>query len=224
MLIRYFVFIVLLLSYNNLFASNLANAINQAEQEWSSIFYLTPKDKQALAYQSLLKKTKKLVASYPSKAEPLIWYAITVSSNADVQSPFAALESIHRAKDILQQALAIDPTALNGSAYVTLGSLYYLVPGWPIAFGDDNKANELLKAALKINPKGIESNYFYGDFLIHQDQPEKAKKYFQIALQASSRKNLIMAEKKLLKRARLALKQTKTNKPSNSINSNTFLD
>ena len=36
----------------------------------------------------------------------------------------------------LEQALAIDATALEGSAFTTLGSLYYQVPGWPIGFGD----------------------------------------------------------------------------------------
>ena len=44
-------------------------------------------------------------------------------------------------------ALAIDPKALAGSAYTSLGSLYYQVPGWPIGFGDDKKAREMLEAA-----------------------------------------------------------------------------
>lgn len=214
MLFRYFLFVVLLSLYNNVNADNFVDAINQAEQEWSAIFYLIPKDKQAQAYKSLITKTKKLIAAYPVKAEPLIWHAIAVSSNADVQNPFDALESIHQARDILLKALNINPTALNGSAYVTLGSLYYLVPGWPIAFGDDEKAREMLQTALKINPRGIESNYFYGDFLLNQDEPEEAVKYFQTALQASSRNDLIMAEKKLLTRARLALKKAKADSKS----------
>ena len=38
--------------------------------------------------------------------------------------------------------MAIDPKALDGSAYASLGSLFYQVPGWPIGFGDDKKAAE----------------------------------------------------------------------------------
>jgi hypothetical protein len=58
--------------------------------------------------------------------------------------------------------MAIDPRALQGSAYTSLGSLYYQVPGWPIGFGDDKRAEAMLLKALEINPDGIDPNYFYG--------------------------------------------------------------
>jgi hypothetical protein len=63
------------------------------------------------------------------------------------------------------RAIQLDPNASEGAAFVTLGSLYYMVPGWPIAYGDTNKADALLKKALVINPNTIDANYFYGDFL-----------------------------------------------------------
>jgi len=37
---------------------------------------------------------------------------------------------------------------MDGSAFVTLGSLYSMVPGWPIAFGNDLKAEQSLKKAM----------------------------------------------------------------------------
>ena len=48
------------------------------------------------------------------------------------------------------------------------GFPYYQVPGWPVGFGDDEKAEQLLKQALAINPTGIDPNFFYGDFLLDQ--------------------------------------------------------
>jgi Tfp pilus assembly protein PilF len=42
------------------------------------------------------------------------------------------------------------------------------VPGWPIGFGDKDKARVLLEQALAINPNGIDPNYFYADFLYRQ--------------------------------------------------------
>jgi hypothetical protein len=39
------------------------------------------------------------------------------------------------------RAIQLDPNASEGAAFVTLGSLYYMVPGWPIAYGDTNKAD-----------------------------------------------------------------------------------
>ena len=51
------------------------------------------------------------------------------------------------------------------SIYTSLGTLYFKVPGWPIGFGDDDKAETYLKKALQLNPNGIDPNYFHADFL-----------------------------------------------------------
>ena len=64
-------------------------------------------------------------------------------------------------KKDLEKALSIDPDALSGSAYTSLGTLYFNVPGWPIGFGDDEKAEQLLKSP-DGKPIGIDSNYFMG--------------------------------------------------------------
>ena len=42
------------------------------------------------------------------------------------------------------------------------------MPGFPVGFGDDKKAKELLKKALEINPNGIDPNYFYAEFLFDE--------------------------------------------------------
>src|SRR5690606_27578047 len=81
----------------------------------------------------------------------------------------------------------IDPSALNGSVYTSLGSLYYHVPGWPIGFGDDKRAGEYLKKALAINPDGIDPNFFYGDFLIEEGDYQQAIAVLQHALEAPPR-------------------------------------
>ncbi len=47
----------------------------------------------------------------------------------------------------MDQSISIDGSVLQGSAYTSLGTLYYQVPGWPIGFGDDEKAEELLEQA-----------------------------------------------------------------------------
>ncbi|MDA1382172.1 hypothetical protein PCI56_27515 [Plesiomonas shigelloides subsp. oncorhynchi] len=52
---------------------------------------------------------------------------------------------VKEAKASLEKALKQNPNALDGSAYTSLGSLYYKVPGWPVGFGDDEQAERLLK-------------------------------------------------------------------------------
>ena len=72
---------------------------------------------------------------------------------------------VKRAKAIYESAIQLDGKALDGSAYNSLGVLYYKVPGWPVGFGDKKRAKELLEQALALNPKGIDPNFFYGEYL-----------------------------------------------------------
>ena len=98
-----------------------------------------------------------------------------------------ALGLVKQAKALYESAIRIDGNALDGSAYNSLGVLYYKVPGWPIGFGDKNTARELLQKALAINPKGIDPNFFYGEYLLETDQAAEAMTYLQRAVQAPAR-------------------------------------
>lgn len=100
---------------------------------------------------------------WPERAEPLVWEGIVLASWAGAKGGLGALKLAKQARDQLLRAEQIDPSALNGSVYTSLGSLYYQVPGWPLGFGDDDKAREYLEKALTMNPDGIDPNFFYGD-------------------------------------------------------------
>jgi tetratricopeptide (TPR) repeat protein len=120
-------------------------------------------------------------------AEAWIWSGIVTSSWAGAQGGLGALSKVKDAKADLEKALALDPKALQGSAYTSLGALYDRVPGWPIGFGDSDKAEQLLKQALQLNPNGIDSLYFWGDHLYRQKRYGEARSALQKALQADPR-------------------------------------
>ncbi len=92
-----------------------------------------------------------------------------------------------QAKRLYEAAIHIDGNVLDGSAYNSLGVLYYKVPGWPIGFGDKDKARELLQKALSINAQGIDTNYFFAEYLVETGHPEEASPYLERALQAPAR-------------------------------------
>jgi hypothetical protein len=71
----------------------------------------------------------------------LIWEGIINSSWAGAIGGLGALGKVKAAKASLEQAMKLDPNALQGSAYTSLGTLYDQVPGWPIGFGDADKAD-----------------------------------------------------------------------------------
>jgi tetratricopeptide (TPR) repeat protein len=205
-------FVALLLLTFQCVADDLTRSLQTIETEWASIYYTLPKSKQEAAYDALLAKANQLSTQSPNTTEPLFWQAIIIATRAEQQDGFTALQAIHKSRDLLQLAIKANPETANGSAHVTLATLYYMVPKWPIAFGDTEKAEQLFQAALKINPNGIDTNYFYGDFLLAHNQATEAQKYFEKALSAPSREEQLFADNKLKDEVKLALANTKNRK------------
>lgn len=157
------------------------------QEQWAHIHYEVPKDQKPALYEALDAQLQALASSNPGRPEPLIWRGIVLSTWAGAKGGLGALGLVKDARRLFEQSLTLSEDALQGSAYTSLGSLYYQVPGWPIAFGDDKKARELLEKAIQINPDGIDSNYFYADYWLEQGERAKAKQYFTKALQAQDR-------------------------------------
>ena len=159
------------------------------QNQWAKFNYLTSKSSKQEGLEQLLDIANEKLAIYPDQPEILIWHAIIEASYAGSLSAInpTALGYVKSAKKHLEEAIDIDGDVLDGSAYTSLGSLYYQVPGWPIGFGDTDKANEYLKKGLALNPNGIDSNFFYADFLIDKGEIEEAKVYLTKARKAPSR-------------------------------------
>jgi tetratricopeptide (TPR) repeat protein len=154
---------------------------------WAFICYQMPAKEREEAFKSLAAEAGRVVTASPNKAEPLVWEAIVLASYAKVQGGMGALSTARKARDLLLAARKIDPDTLNGSIYTSLGTLYEKVPGWPIGFGDKDEARAQLEKALEVNPNGIDSNYFYAEFLMNQGEYAKATDYLNHALAAPPR-------------------------------------
>jgi len=175
-------------------AEKLSPALLHLQRGWARANYATPEKQQEKAFDALVKEADALIKGHPEHAEPLVWKAIVLSTEAGVVGGLGALGQAKQARKLLVQAESIDPGSLQGSVYTSLGSLYYKVPGWPIGFGDDDKAGEYLKKALALNPEGIDPNYFYADYLYGQGQYDEAEKYAQHALKAAPREQRPLAD------------------------------
>jgi tetratricopeptide (TPR) repeat protein len=165
------------------------------QKGWADIKYATPSDQREKAFAQLAEQAEAAVAAEPESAALIIWQGIILSSWAGEKGGLAALSLVKQAKANFEQALAIDPNALSGSAYTSLGALYYQVPGWPLGFGNDKKARQFLEQGLAVDPDGIDSNYFYGDFLAGKNEIEKARQVLQHALEAPARAQRPLADK-----------------------------
>lgn len=167
-------------------ATPLESSIAQLQHEWATDNYQVPEKDREAAFEKLVKEAHQVTAANPGRAEPLIWEGIITSTLAKYQSKLAAGGTAKAARDLLLAAEKIDPNALDGSALTSLGSLYYKVPRF-ISFGDHDKAREYLERALKVNPNGIDQNFFYADFLYEEGEYAKSLEYFKKALNAPAR-------------------------------------
>ena len=131
---------------------------------------------------------------YPNSAESWIWSGIIKSTYAGAKGGLGALSLAKESKADLEKAMSLNDHALEGSAYTSLGTLYYSVPGWPVGFGDDDKAEELLQKALALNPNGIDSNYFYGSYLINEKRYDEARQFLHKAQMAPPRPDRQLAD------------------------------
>lgn len=174
--------------------AGLDEDVGALQNEWAQIKYRRPAAEQEKAFAALTKNADAVRGRYAGRAEPQIWYGIIAASYAGARGGLGALSLAKDAKKAFEQALELDPKALDGSAYTSLGSLYYQVPGWPIGFGSDDKARELLEKALALNPDGIDSNYFLGDFLYRRGDSAGARRALQKALQAPPRPQRALAD------------------------------
>jgi tetratricopeptide (TPR) repeat protein len=201
------IFVVFCLLFSiSCFANTMSSRLQQIEADWEQIETTSTVALKKSTFPRLLDEASSLAKEYPLHAEPIILQACIILTQARIQGPFDALSSVYKARDLLIKAMTINPLASEGSAIVTMGVLYYKVPGWPIAFGDTKKAEKMLSRALSIKPKGIDTNYFYGEFLMLQDKPDLAIKYLKNAIDAPLLPGITRTTLELRSKAKLALK------------------
>jgi tetratricopeptide (TPR) repeat protein len=172
-----------------------STTISDLQSRWAIANYELKDKKQFKAFQQLVADVETATSAQANEAGIWVWSGIIKSTFAGVKGGLGALKYAKAAKADLEQAISIDGQVLQGSAYTSLGTLYYQVPGWPIGFGDNEKAEALLKKAMAINPDGIDSNYFYAQYLLGEKQYRKAEQHLVKAQNAKPRPQRPLADK-----------------------------
>jgi len=186
-------------------AADVGEDVQRLQHRWAEVNYQLEGKTQVTAFEQLVTDAERVTAAHPDSAEALIWSGIIKSSFAGAQGGLGAMKLAKASRAELEAALGIDPDALQGSAYTSLGTLYFKVPGWPLGFGDEQKAEELLRKALALNPDGIDPNYFLADFLIGQKRYAEAEEALLKAQQASPRPGRPLADAGRQEEIQLAL-------------------
>ncbi len=159
----------------------IAQLIKAQQKAWAKANYQLKDDEQSAAFKQLMSDSEQALSAHPKSAELWAWSGIIKSSFAGAEGGLSALSLVKAARKDFEKALELDANVLNGTTYASLGLLYHKVPGWPVAFGSDSKAEELFKKSMAINPDARESNYFYGEFLYDEGKYDEAKTHLLLA-------------------------------------------
>jgi len=162
---------------------------------WAKAKFETPQAQRLAALDVVINEADKLNNQYPNDPRVMLWYATALSSYAQLKGGVGVLPRVKKARGLLEEALTKQPRVEQGLGYGVIGAMYARVPGWPVAFGDKKKARAFLQATIKINPKGADSNYYYGDFLVDNGEFEEGRKHLEIAKNAPIRKGYEIQDK-----------------------------
>jgi tetratricopeptide (TPR) repeat protein len=182
-------------------------AVRAIRDEWANIKYGMAKSQQLPAFEALIKKAEKLSLEHPNDAAVALWHGTILSTYSSIKGGLGALPYLKEARAFLEKSISINPNIDMGLAHGVLGAIYYRVPGWPIAFGDKEKAKKYLETALQIGPQSIDNNFYYGDFLRDQGEYAQAKKFLMTAQSIEPRKDRLAADKGRLSEIAESLKK-----------------
>lgn len=175
--------------------------LTQIQQRWETTTTSTPASQREAALSGLISEVDQLVQSNPNVSDLLVWEGIIQASLAREKGGLGALDNAKEARRALERAISLDSNGMDGSAYVTLGALYDRAPGWPVAFGDDDKADEMFQRALAIRPDGIDVNYYYAAYLADEGRDGEAREYAQKAVNGTPRSGREASDRALQQQA-----------------------
>jgi tetratricopeptide (TPR) repeat protein len=176
-------------------ADSCDDRVRGLQQSWDHVNFEVSQGVRTAEMSRLNLQADAVVAQCPNRAEPLVWDAIITASEAGLRGGMGALGLVREARSQLEQAERINPRALNGSVYVTLGSLYAQVPGAPIGFGNRQRARDYLQRGLAMAPNDIDANFFMGDLLVREHDWAAAARYLQKAIDAPARPGRAVADR-----------------------------
>ncbi len=176
-------------------AESLSAAIARIESGWAQANYAEANKAQKLEIlDRLIASAGELARQAPTRAEPIVWQGVLMSTKAGVVRGYQGFALVLDAKRTLERATTIAPEAAGGLGLVQLGILYAQVPGPPIAYGDRKKARAYLERALALDPHNLAANLAYGDFLFQTGKFAEAEPVLQAAVQAPVRADQRLAD------------------------------
>ena len=112
----------------------------------------------------------------------LFWKAVAMGKMAEGSGIVNALRMLRPMEKNLLSVIALDEKYENAGAHRALGRMYHKLPGFPLSFGDNQKALKHLKRAHDLFPSDVITRAFYAELLYDVGRIEEARKHADFVL------------------------------------------
>ncbi|KPF79101.1 hypothetical protein IP88_02605 [alpha proteobacterium AAP81b] len=160
-------------------------ALARLESGWAGANYGKASDAERIAQlDELIAAARALAAQPGQRATATAWEGMLLMTKAGIVRGLSGFRLVQEARGRFDASIALDPRAAGGLALRQLGTLYWQVPGFPIAFGSKKKAEALLTRALAVDRASLGNNLAMADFLVETKRNAEAEAFLTTALRA----------------------------------------
>ena len=112
----------------------------------------------------------------------LFWKSAAMGKIAEDSGVFNALRMLRPMESMLLRVVELDERYENAGAHRALGRMYHKLPGFPISFGNNDKALMHLKRAHELFPQDVITHVFYAELLYDTGKKQEARHHAEFVL------------------------------------------
>ena len=164
-------------------STNSPEAIAElARLEYANAEVETEKNKRIELYKGCISTADKALAINADEIGALYWKAAAIGKLSEESGIINALRMTRPMEQLFLRVIALDEKYDNAGAHKALGRMYYKLPGFPISFGNKEKALFHLYKAHALFPDDIITRAFYAEVLLDLGRVQEARKHAEFIL------------------------------------------
>jgi len=134
------------------------------------------KNKRMALYNNCLETADKALAGNANEIVGLYWKAVAMGKLSEEMGILNSLKMTRPMEKLFLRVIALDERYDNAGGHKALGRMYFRLPGFPISFGNKEKALFHLKRALELYPHDLIAKAFYAEALYDMGKKQEAIK------------------------------------------------
>ncbi|MDC8445477.1 MAG: TRAP transporter TatT component family protein [Nitrosomonas sp.] len=132
------------------------------------------KNKRMALYNNCLETADKALAGNADEIVALYWKAVAMGKLSEEMGILNSLRMTRPMEKLFLRVIALDEHYDNAGGHKALGRMYFRLPGFPVSFGNKEKAVFHLRRALALYPRDIIARAFYAEALYDMGKKQEA--------------------------------------------------